>query len=65
MTAIRPVPVIDGLLAATALTHDLTLVTRNVSDVAGIGATVLNSFEGVENWPSILTSRQTRYGDGS
>lgn len=25
----RPVPAIDSLLAATALTHDLTLVTRN------------------------------------
>lgn len=29
MSAIRSIPVIDGLLAATALTHDLTLVTRN------------------------------------
>ena len=29
-----PLPVIDGLLAATALQHDLTLVTRNTKDVA-------------------------------
>ena len=29
----RPIPVIDGLLAATALQHDLTLVTRNASDM--------------------------------
>jgi predicted nucleic acid-binding protein len=28
----RPVPAIDSLLAATALQHDLRLVTRNVSD---------------------------------
>ncbi|MBH5391432.1 PIN domain-containing protein [Bradyrhizobium diversitatis] len=35
--AIRSVPVIDGLLAATALTHDLTLVTRNNRDFAGWG----------------------------
>ncbi|WP_194478998.1 hypothetical protein [Bradyrhizobium sp. CCBAU 53338] len=28
ISVIRYVPVIDGLLAATALTHDLTLVTR-------------------------------------
>jgi predicted nucleic acid-binding protein len=28
-----PLPVIDGLLAATALEHGLTLVTRNVRDV--------------------------------
>jgi predicted nucleic acid-binding protein len=45
MGAIRPVPVIDGLLAATALTHGLTLVTRNDRDVAGLGATVLNPFK--------------------
>jgi predicted nucleic acid-binding protein len=37
-----PVPVIDGLLAATALHHDLTLVTRNGSDVAGTGVRVLD-----------------------
>lgn len=45
MGAIRPVPVIDGLLAATALTNGLTLVTRNDRDVAGLGATVLNPFK--------------------
>ena len=38
------VPVIDGLLAATALVHDLTLVTRNVADVEGTGVSVLNPF---------------------
>jgi len=40
-----PVPPIDGLLAATALLHDLTLVTRNTRDVARTGARVLNPFE--------------------
>lgn len=45
MGAIRPAPVIDGLLAATALTNGLTLVTRNDRDVAGLGATVLNPFK--------------------
>lgn len=49
MSAIRPLPVIDGLLAATALTNDLTLVTRNDRDVAGLGATVFNPFKGAEN----------------
>ena len=44
MNAVRPVPVIDALLAATAKVNGLTLVTRNVSDVAGLGATVLNPF---------------------
>ena len=41
---VRNVPVVDGLLAATAIVHDLTLVTRNVSDVRGLGARVLNPF---------------------
>jgi predicted nucleic acid-binding protein len=45
MSAIRPVPVIDGLLAATALVNGLTLVTRNDRNVAGLGATVLNPFK--------------------
>jgi predicted nucleic acid-binding protein len=38
----KPVPVIDGLIAATAMHHDLQLVTRNTSDVAGTGVPVLN-----------------------
>ncbi|MBV9739121.1 MAG: type II toxin-antitoxin system VapC family toxin [Hyphomicrobiales bacterium] len=45
MSAMRPVSVIDGLLAATALTAGLTLVTRNDRDVAGLGVTVLNPFK--------------------
>jgi predicted nucleic acid-binding protein len=49
MCAIRPVPVIDGLLAATALVNGLTLATRNERDVAGLGATVLNPFKNALN----------------
>jgi toxin FitB len=45
MSAVRPLPVVDGLLAATAAVHDMTLVTRNNRDVAGLGAQVLNPFE--------------------
>jgi predicted nucleic acid-binding protein len=41
----RPVPVIDGLLAATALHHDLTLVTRDDGDVSGTGVPVLDPWE--------------------
>ena len=41
----RPVPVIDGLLAATALQHNLTLLTRNASDVASTGVLVSNPWE--------------------
>jgi predicted nucleic acid-binding protein len=37
-------PVIDGLLAATAQEHDLTLVTRNTSDVERCGVSLLNPF---------------------
>jgi hypothetical protein len=44
ISAIRTVPVVDGLLAATAIVNGLTLVTRNDRDVAGLGATVLNPF---------------------
>jgi predicted nucleic acid-binding protein len=35
-------PVIDGLLAATAIHHNLTLVTRNTKDVAATGVPVFN-----------------------
>lgn len=40
----RALPPIDGLLAATARVHQLTLVTRNVSHFAGVAVTVLNPF---------------------
>jgi predicted nucleic acid-binding protein len=40
----RPLPPIDGLLAATALCHDLTLVTRNETDVSRAPIRVLNPF---------------------
>ncbi len=46
LSAIRSIPVVDGLLAATAMIHDLTLVTRNGRDVEGLGAKVLNPFRG-------------------
>lgn len=39
------IPVADGLLAATALVHDLVLVTRNTRDVESTGARLLNPFE--------------------
>jgi len=40
-----PISTVDGLLAATAIVHDLTLVTRNVKDVARTGARLLNPFD--------------------
>jgi predicted nucleic acid-binding protein len=39
-----PIPVVDGLLAATALVHDLTLATRNIKDVVRTGVKVLDPF---------------------
>ena len=41
----RPLPAIDSLLAATALQHNLTLVTRNVRDFADLGMNVINPWE--------------------
>ncbi|HEV2687127.1 MAG TPA: type II toxin-antitoxin system VapC family toxin [Bryobacteraceae bacterium] len=37
-----PLSNIDGLIAATAVEHGLTLVTRNVKDFAGLGLSLLN-----------------------
>src|SRR6218665_282405 len=42
----RTLPVIDALLAATALQHDLTLVTRNVKDFERLGVQLVNPWEG-------------------
>jgi toxin FitB len=39
-----PVPVVDGLMAATALVHDWTLVTRSVDNVRSTGVRLLNPF---------------------
>jgi toxin FitB len=39
------VPTIDGLIGATAIAHNLTVVTRNVSDLAKTGAKILNPWE--------------------
>lgn len=44
LSAQRPRPVIDTLLAATAIVHELTFVTRNTSDVEDIDMTLLNPF---------------------
>lgn len=40
----QPLPVSDGLIAATALEHKLTVVTRNVSDFQRSGVNTLNPF---------------------
>lgn len=48
IAARRPLPVVDGLLAATAKARELILVTRNAADVTGTGCRVMNPW----SWPS-------------
>ena len=43
--AARPLPAIDALLAATALQNDLTLVTRNIKDFAGLDVPLINPWD--------------------
>jgi toxin FitB len=45
LSAAATLSAMDGLLAATALTRDWTVVTRNVADFAPSGARVLNPWE--------------------
>jgi len=40
--ATTPIPVIDGVLAATAFEHNLTFVTRNTTDVSATGVPAFN-----------------------
>jgi len=42
----RPLHVVDGLIAATALAHGHTLVTRNVSDFESVPVPILNPWRG-------------------
>jgi predicted nucleic acid-binding protein len=44
MSVPDPLPFIDGLLAATAKVHGLTLVTRNLGDVARTGVSIVDPF---------------------
>lgn len=45
LSADRSLPVVDTLIASTALTHRLTLVTRNRRDVAATGVALLDPWE--------------------
>jgi toxin FitB len=45
LDAARPLPPVDGLLAATALVHDLTVVTRNTRDFEAAGVDFVNPFD--------------------
>ena len=41
----RPMPAIDALIAATGITHHLTIATRNVSDMKESGVALFNPWE--------------------
>jgi predicted nucleic acid-binding protein len=41
----RPLGVADGMIAATALEHDLTVVTRNGKDFKELGIPIINPWE--------------------
>jgi predicted nucleic acid-binding protein len=45
LSAAGSVPAIDGLIAATALCHGLTLVTRNIKDFQTAGVQLLNPWQ--------------------
>ena len=45
-SAERPRPVVDTLMAASAVSRGMTLVTRNVSDLRGIKVKLLNPWAG-------------------
>lgn len=41
-----PRPIVDGLIAATAVVHGLTLVTRNTRDFEAMGVALFDPFAG-------------------
>lgn len=47
MQAERSLPVLDGLIAATASVHGLTVATRNVADYQNSGVDLVNPFDDI------------------
>ena len=41
----RPLPVLDAMIAAIALVHEMAVVTRNVKHLEATGATILNPWD--------------------
>ena len=51
----QPLPAVDRLIAATALTHGLTLVTRNTQDPRGTGMREFNPWNEASLWSPQFT----------
>jgi toxin FitB len=47
----RPLDILDGLLAATALCHGLAMATRNAKDFADLGVEISNPWEAASSEP--------------
>lgn len=56
----HPPPVIDTLLAATAIEHDLYLATRNVRDVQASGVALFNPWKDDPSGAPVLPRRGRR-----
>ena len=41
----KTMPIMDGLIAASAISHELTVVTRNISDMEFSGALLINPWD--------------------
>ena len=52
----QPLPSIDGLIACTAIVHDLTVATRNTKDMKASGVALINPWEGISS-PTDTTYR--------
>lgn len=60
LMAEQTLPVIDGLLAATALEHRLTMVTRNIADFEPAGVEVINPFAATADNATERTGKRDR-----
>jgi toxin FitB len=45
LSAVRSLPIVDTLIAATAIRHSLTLVTRNTRDVSSTGVMIVDPWQ--------------------
>jgi hypothetical protein len=60
----RPLANFDGLIAATALQHGLTLATRDVNDFRGLGIRLLNPWDAHTLTPRWPEAKESEPGEG-